>query len=145
MKEENQHDNDNIAELMLIVSKELEDIAKRDEIKCKFSYLDGMKRGFEIKQQEEKKNQALEKVVKEIDDALGKVIGNVKKKIVITFTDGASKNLYHKGENKKVEEVTSEIINDFNRCGENGFIAYRDVILKPNHIKYIEVFDIENK
>lgn len=140
MKEEKTADNDNIAELMLIVAKELEEIANREEIKCKFSYLEGMKRGFELKQQEEKKKQSIQKVIKEIDEVLDKY----KKRIVITFTDGTSKTLYHIEENKKVQEVIGELINDFNRCGKNGFIAYRDIILKPNHIKFIELFDIEN-
>lgn len=43
MKEEKTADNENIAELMLIVAKELEEIANREEIKSKF-YLEWAER-----------------------------------------------------------------------------------------------------
>lgn len=134
--------DENIAYIMLIVSKELESIATRDDIKCKFSYLEGMKRGFQLKQEEEQKQENQEKIFK--TEKFDEEVNQYKKKVIITFEDGSSKTLYHTREGVTIEEVTAEINNCLNRYPNNGFIVYKDIIIRTSYIKFIEVFDIES-
>jgi hypothetical protein len=134
--------DENIAYLMLIVSKELESIATRDDIKCKFSYLEGMKRGFQLKQEEEQKKENLEKIFK--TEKFDQEVNEYKKKIIITFEDGSYKTLFHTKEDTTLLQVISEIQNEFNKCAKNGFVFYKDIIIATKYIKFIEVFDIES-
>lgn len=134
--------DENIAYIMLIVSKELESIATRDDIKCKFSYLEGMKRGFQLKQEEEQKQENLEKIFK--TEKFDQKVNQYKKKIIITFEDGSTKTYFHTREDQTNQEAAGEILNAINRCRENGFIFYKDIIIATKYIKFIEVFDIES-
>lgn len=134
--------DENIAYIMLIVSKELESIATRDDIKCKFSYLEGMKRGFQLKQEEEQKQEKLEKIFKK--EEFDEQVNEYKKKIIITFEDGSSKTYFHTREDQTNQEAAGEILNAMNRCGEKEFIMYKNIIIRPKYIKFIEVFDIES-
>lgn len=138
-----EHTKEHVDYIMRLVSKELEDISSREDIQCKMSYLEGMKRGIQIKQEEEKKKKCVEKILEKIEE-IDQKVNKYKKKIIITFEDGSIKTYFHTRGDQTNQEAAGEILNAMNRCGEKEFIMYKNVIIRPKYIKFIEVFDIES-
>lgn len=137
------HTKEHVDYIMRLVSKELEEISSRQDIKCKMSYLEGMKRGFDLKQEEENKKKYVEEILEKIEE-IDQEVNQYKKKVIITFKDGSSKTYFHTREDQTNQEAAGEILNAMNRCGEKEFIIYKNIIIRPKYIKFIEVFDIES-
>lgn len=129
--------------IMRLVSKEFEDISSRKDIPCKMSYLEGMQRGIQLKHEEEKKKECIEEIIEKIDE-FDKEVTEYKKKIIITFEDGSTKTYFHAQEDQTTQEATGEILNAMNRCCEKEFVMYKNIIIRPKYIKFIEVFDLES-